>query len=421
MFRRARFVAAGAVAAAVVMATSELTAAIPPLRLIPYAQGFVTPVAFIQDPADRQVQFVVEQIGRIRTLVSGDLQPAPFLDIRDKVNASGERGMLGLAFPPDAATSHRFYVYYSNLQGNSVVSRFTRASNPRIANASSEVPMTWSTGLKYIDQQPYSNHKGGCLAFGSDGYLYIGLGDGGSGNDPENRAQNPAELLGKMLRIDVSGNNANGFVVPPSNPFVGDARFRPEIWAIGLRNPWRFSFDLVGAGATGAMIIADVGQSRWEEVNYEPAGRGGRNYGWVTYEGTHPTINVDPNTPTAGIARTDPVYEYDHSVGRSITGGYIYRGTEMPGIRGRYFFADYVTSRIWSAAVTVNGTTREATFSDVIDHTNTLESNIGSGNVSALGIDTDGELFVIDYARGAVLRLTQARKPVIPTGLRIIR
>ena len=302
--------AASAAVGALLLFASTARAATLPIGLIPYASGFAAPVALVQDPTDAQVQFVVEQSGRILTIASGVVQPAPFLDIRDIVGAGGERGLLGLAFPPDAATSRRFYVYYTNLNGDSVVARFTRSGDPRIADRSTHFPLLWSTGERVI-HQPYANHNGGCLGFGADGFLYVGLGDGGSGNDPDNNAQNPASLLGKMLRIDVSvsDTNAAGFVVPAGNPFVASSGYRPEIWDIGLRNPWRFSFDSVGTGATGALVIGDVGQGRWEEVDYEPAGSGGRNYGWVIREGANATVGVSGIAP-AFLPLVDPVYQY---------------------------------------------------------------------------------------------------------------
>ena len=413
--RLARFAAA---AASFVIAVPAFSA-IPQLRLIPYATGFATPLAFVQDPADPTVQFVVEQTGRIQTVVSGVRQTTPFLDISDIVLSGGERGLLGLAFPSDAATSKRFYVNYTNLNGDTVVARYLRTSNPRIADHSSGFPMQWSTGLRYI-AQPYANHNGGNLAFGPDGDLYIGMGDGGSGDDPENRAQNPAELLGKMLRIDVSvaDSDPNGFRVPADNPFVSSTLpgVRPEIWDFGVRNPWRWSFDSVTLGGTGALIIGDVGQGLREEIDYEPRGRGGRNYGWRYREGSLDHIT---SAPPAFLPLTNPNYEYDHTVGASITGGYIYRGTAMPELAGRYFFGDFVFGRLWSAAVAVDPLTHEATFSGVIDHTAALQADGGPGNISSFGIDSKGELYIVDYTRGVVNRLTN--QPVPPTNLRIIR
>jgi glucose/arabinose dehydrogenase len=387
------------------------------LRLVPYASGFASPVAFVQDPADPGTQFVVEQAGRIRTLVSGALQPTDFLDLRGRIAAGGERGLLGLAFPADTAETGRFYVNFTDPGGNTVVARFRRSADPRVADPDSRFDLRWSTGLRVI-QQPYANHNGGCLQFGSDGYLFIGMGDGGSGNDPEHRAQNPASLLGKMLRIDVGvpDDNVDGFRIPPDNPFVGSplAGVRPEIWAFGLRNPWRFSFDDVAHGGTGALIIEDVGQVSWAEIDYEPRGAGGRNYGWRNREGANANVT---SLPPAFVPLTEPVHQYSHAVGHSITGGYVYRGRNVLGISGRYFFGDYVNARVWSAAVAVDPVTGEASMSDVIDHTDTLQSNVGTGNISAFGVDSNGELFVVDYTRGAVLRLTQ--QPSVPSNVRI--
>ena len=404
---------------AVLLLSSGAASAPPTLGFEPYASGFTNPVAIVQDPTDAAVQFVVEQRGRIRTVASGVVQPTDFLDLRGSVTSSGERGLLGLAFPPDAAATGRFFVNYTDLNGHTVVARYTRSANPRVANAASRLPLTWSTGLPYI-AQPFANHNGGWLAFGPDGYLYVGMGDGGSGNDPLNNGQNVSTLLGKMLRIDVAGNAPGGFTVPSDNPFLHDAAYRPEIWAIGLRNPWRYSFDDPARGGTGALVIGDVGQGRWEEINYEPAGAGGRNYGWVLREGLEPTPGAPAFHPSF-LPFTDPVHQYDHSLGSSVTGGYVYRGSRM-NMRGRYFFADFVTGRVWSAQVTVHPTSREGTFSDITDHTDALRATAPLANVSSFGVDAAGELFVVDYGRGAVLRIVQlGARPATPANLRIVK
>src|SRR5262249_19892892 len=254
------------------------------------ASGFTTPLAFVQDPTDRATQFVVQQDGHIRVLRGASVQPEDFLDVSATIVSSGEQGLLGLAFPPDAATSRRFFVNFTNTAGDTVVARFHRPDNPTIASPASRFDLRWGspTGLPVIPQ-PFANHNGGNLVFGPDGYLYIGLGDGGSGGDPAHRAQDPAELLGKMLRIDVSVADSNpmGYQIPPDNPFLRGVpvQARPEIWAFGLRNPWRYSFDDPARGGTGALVIGDVGQDRYEEVDYEPRNRGGRNYGWRLREG----------------------------------------------------------------------------------------------------------------------------------------
>jgi glucose/arabinose dehydrogenase len=246
------------------------------------------------------------------------------------------------------------------------------------------------------------------MAFGPDGYLYIGVGDGGSGNDPPNNAQNMNVLLGKMLRIDVSvpDGHAAGLSIPPDNPFP--AGQRPEIWDIGVRNPWKWSFDDPAHGGTGALVIGDVGQGAWEEVDYEAPGRGGNNYGWRNREGAHDNVT---SVPPAFQPLVDPIFEYSHAVGASITGGYVYRGTALGSpMRGRYFFADFITHRIWSIALTVNPSTGLATASDLREHT----SELSPGGVSTFGTDAAGELYFSDYSAGTITRIA----PTAPRALR---
>jgi len=408
----------GAVLAATVVAGPQLEAQ-SGLQARVYVTGLSSPVAFVQDPTNPAIQFVVEQGGRIRVVQSGTLQPSDFLDLRGSISSGGERGLLGMAMSPDYATSGRFFVDFTNPSGDTVVARFVRASTTA-ANPASRFDLRWPSGLRYI-AQPYSNHNAGNLAFGPDGYLYIGLGDGGSANDPENRAQNPTQLLGKMLRIDVSVPDAdpNGYTVPPSNPFVsgGPAGVLREIWSFGLRNPWRYSFDPPSLGGTGALVIGDVGQGAWEEVDYEPAGRSGRNYGWRYREGAHDNVT---SIPPAYGPLVDPIHEYSHSVGQSITGGFVYRGSALPSMRGRYFFADYVQGRVWSIGLTINPSTGEATASARTDHTAELGGAPVLGNVSSFGVDSRGELYVVNHTGGTVVQITGGR-PAAPTNLRIIR
>jgi glucose/arabinose dehydrogenase len=384
------------------------------LRATVFATGFNDPVAFVQDPSDVTTQFVVEQGGLIRVIRSGVVQATPFLDLRNVVLAGGERGLLGLAFPPDHATSGRFYVNFTRSpDGHTVIARFRRSGNPSIADASSRFDLRWSTGLALIPQ-PFSNHNGGCLVFGPDGFLYIGMGDGGSGSDPENFAQRIDQLLGKILRIDVNvpDSHPQGFTVP-----AGNAGFpRPEIWSLGWRNPWKFSFDDPARGGTGAMVVGDVGQGAWEEIDYEPAGRSGRNYGWRLREGAHDHVTSVP--PTI-VPLVEPIFEYSHAVGQSISGGFVYRGTAMPSDRGRYFFADFITRRVWSLALTVVPGTGEATASNLVEHTQELGGSGVLGNVSGFGVDAAGELYIINYSAGSILRLS--RGPATPANLRIIR
>jgi glucose/arabinose dehydrogenase len=375
------------------------------LRPVTYVTGLSLPIAFVQDPGDPAVQYVVQQGGLIRTIVNGALRSTPFLDLRSATVGGGEQGLLGMALPPDYASSGRVFVDFTDLHGDTVVARFTRSpGNPLVADASSRVDLRWSTGERVI-RQPFPNHNGGTLQFGPDGYLYVGMGDGGSGNDPNHNAQNMASLLGKMLRLDVSVPDSDpaGFRVPPDNPFVG--RGAPEIWDIGLRNPWKYSFDDPALGGTGALVIGDVGQNVWEEVDYEPPARGGNNYGWRNREGGHDNVT---SLPPAFTPLVDPILEYPHPTGNCVTGGYVYRGSALGGaFRGRYFFADFVAAKIWSVALTVDPDTGRATASDLREHT----AELTPGNVSAFGVDAAGELYFLDYSNGAVVRIAAASPP----------
>jgi glucose/arabinose dehydrogenase len=396
--------------AAVVCVTGFLygSSAFAQLRPIPYVSGLSSPVAFVQDPADPTIQYVVQQGGRIRLIRNGALQATPFLDLASVISTGGERGLLGMALPADHTTTGRFYVNFTNPAGHTVVARFKRSTtNPLVADATSRFDLLWSTGERFI-VQPFANHNGGTIVFGPDGYLYIGMGDGGSGNDPDNNAQNPASLLGKMLRIDVSvpdGDTA-GFAIPADNPFRASSR--PEIWSFGLRNPWKFSFDNPARGGTGALVIADVGQGAWEEIDYEPAGRGGLNYGWRNREGAHDNITM---LPPAFTPLVDPIFEYNHQVGASITGGHVYRGAALGAtFRGRYFFGDFVTGRIWSVALAVNPSTGTAAALDLREHT----SELSSSAVSSFGVDAAGELYFVNLTAGTIVRIGAAPSAVAP-------
>ena len=403
------------------MMTAEAAAQI---RARVHASGFSSPVAVVQDPADRTLQYVVEQGGRIRIVRSGTVLASDFLNLTSFVRAGGEQGLLGLAFAPDFATSGRLYVNFTNTSGDTVVSRFRRASDGLVADPSTRFDLRWAgIGAPAVIAQPFANHNGGHLAFGPDGYLYIGLGDGGSADDPQHRAQNPAELLGKMLRIDVNVplTHAIGYTVPSNNPFIGrgPAGTRPEIWSFGLRNPWRYNFDDPARGGTGALIIGDVGQDGWEEIEYEPRGSGGRNYGWRNREGAHNHI-TSPGPAFQPL--TDPIYEYNHSTGQSISGGFVYRGSALPAaFRGRYFFADYVAARVWSIALTVDAR-GEAQASDLRAHTAELTLGGALGNISAFGVDSDGELYLVSHSRGVIHKIVPATAaPPAPSNLRIVR
>jgi glucose/arabinose dehydrogenase len=380
------------------------------LRGSDYVTGLTNPVAFVQDPSAPERQFVVEQAGRIRVVRNGALEAPDFLDIRPVVLSGGERGLLGLAFPPDYGATGRFYVNFTNLSGHTVVARFLRSTDdPLRADPASRFDLRWSTGLRIVEQ-PFSNHNGGNLVFGPDGYLYIGMGDGGSGNDPHHLAQDPSSLLGKMLRIDVSvpDDDEAGFRVPPDNPFLAEPGTRPEIWAFGYRNPWRFSFDDPALGGTGAMIVGDVGQSAFEEIDHEPAGRGGRNYGWRLREGAHDNVT---SLPPAFLPLTDPIFEYGRASGQSVTGGFVYRGAALgASMRGRYFFADFVAGRVWSIALTLDGA-GEATASDLREHTAELGGGGTLGLISAFGVDLQGELYVASWSRGVIVRILSQQPP----------
>jgi glucose/arabinose dehydrogenase len=397
---RFRNIVAAAVCFTVLLPASSVFAQ---LRAAPYVSGLTLPVAFVQDPADSTIQYVVQQGGRIRIIRNGVLLTAPFLDVASSITSGGERGLLGMALPADYATSERFFVYFNDPNGDIVVARFKRStSNPLLADTTTRVDMLWSTGERVIRHPNFANHNGGTIVFGPDGYLYVGTGDGGSGNDPNNNAQNLASLLGKMLRIDVSvpDSNTAGFAVPADNPFRTGSR--PEIWSIGLRNPWKFSFDTPALGGTGALVIADVGQGAWEEIDYEPAGRGGQNYGWRNREGAHNNVT---SLPPAFLPLVDPIYEYAHPTGFSITGGYVYRGTALAATYGgRYFFGDYVAGRVWSLALTINPSTGVAAASDLRDHT----AELSPSSIATFGVDAGGELYVVNYAAGTIARIAPA-------------
>ena len=374
------------------------------LRARQHASGFSSPVAFVQDPTDRTLRFVVEQTGRIRAVRDGAILSPDFLNLSTAISCCGERGLLGLAFAPDYATSGRFFVDFTNPAGDTVVARFRRSSNPVVADATSRFDLRFGgADAPAVIVQPFSNHNGGNLVFGPDGFLYIGLGDGGSANDSGHRAQTPSELLGKMLRIDVNVSDADpiGYQVPPDNPFLsaGPPNTRPEIWSFGLRNPWRYSFDDPARGGTGALIIGDVGQGQWEEIDYEPAHRGGRNYGWRNREGAHANVT---SLPPAFLPLVDPVHEYSHPTGFAVTGGFVYRGRLLgPLYKGRYFFADYAVGRVWSLGFSFDGA-GEAHASGLVDHT----AELGSlGTISSFGLDSDGELYIVGYSAGQVWKV----------------
>jgi glucose/arabinose dehydrogenase len=355
-----------------------LSQAQPNIVLEPAITGTVRPVS-IAHAGDHRL-FVVQQGGRIVVWDGTRLLPDPFLDITSRVLSGGERGLLGIAFHPRYAQNGFFYVNYTDLQGHTVIARYRVSNDPNRADAASAKTIL-------TVQQPFSNHNGGQLQFGPDGYLYIGLGDGGSAADPGNRAQDLAQMLGKMLRIDV--DSADPYGIPSSNPYVGKSGIRPEIWSSGLRNPWRYSFDRM----TGDLWIADVGQGDWEEINMQPRPSiGGENYGWRRMEGTH-CFNPQNNCNDGTLVL--PVLEYDHSFGAcSVTGGYVYRGTRNVRLYGAYIYADFCNGII--KAATPGGPGGVLTSRTLID---------ASFFVSTFGEDVNGEVYVADYNGGTIYRI----------------
>ena len=332
-------------------------------------------VTGLQRPVDLQPDgsgrlFVVEKAGRIRIIQDGQLLSQPFLYISDRVGSDGnEQGLLGLAFHPQYSQNGRFFVNYTNKNGDTVIARYQVSGDPNVADPNSEVELIG------VDQ-PYANHNGGVLAFGPDGYLYAGLGDGGDQGDPHGNGQRTDTLLGKILRIDV--DSSVKYAIPPDNPFGN------EVWAYGLRNPWRLSFDK----ATGDLYIGDVGQDQWEEIDYLPAGSpGGTNFGWNLREGAHDYAgSASPNL-------TEPVAEYSHQEGGcSVTGGYVYRGS-MPEWNGIYLYGDYCTGLIWGLIHSGNSWQKQQLFKV-------------NGNITSFGQDPSGEIYLVSDS-GDIYRLAK--------------
>lgn len=372
--------------------TSAVCAGVPTvsgtaLASVRVASGLTRPVHVTAPPLDPHRLFIVEQNGLVKILKRGTLLPTPFLDIRSRVSCCGERGLLSLAFHPDYESNGYFFVNYTNTAGDTEVRRFAVSADPDRADPASST-------LVIAIAQDFGNHNGGQIAFGPDGYLYIGLGDGGSGGDPLERAQDPMQLLGKMLRLDV---NVPPYAVPPSNPFVGNPAARDEIWALGLRNPWRFAFDR----GTGDLYIADVGQNAWEEVHVQPAASGGgENYGWDVFEGNACYEPTPPATscPSPPVGFTFPVLVYDHSVGCSITGGHVYRGCRMPDLRGTYFYSDFCTPFVKTFRGVSGGVAQNPgdVTADIAPG-----GGLSIGGLSSFGEDARGELYLVDYGGGA--------------------
>jgi hypothetical protein len=350
-----------------------------PVALQLVASGLVFPLHLTAPDGDTRL-FIVEKGGTIRIVKDGSLLPSPFLDISGQVSTGREQGLLGLAFHPQYATNGRFIVHYTDLAGDTRVSGFRASPDPDAADAASEVSIL-------AEDQPFSNHNGGQVLFGPDGYLYIMLGDGGSADDPGGRGQSLADLLGSILRVEPL--EGGGYAVPPDNPFASTAGARPEIWSYGLRNPWRVAFD----PATGDLYIADVGQTRWEEVDVSPSADGagrGLNFGWSVMEG--PECFRDSSCDQDAFEL--PVLSYDHDDGCSITGGFVYRGAAIPALQGHYFYSDYC--RGWVRSFRFEDGSAADQFQ--------WPALAPGGGVPSFGLDATGELYVMS-TDGAVFKI----------------
>jgi glucose/arabinose dehydrogenase len=350
------------------------------IRLQRVVEGLQSPVHLAAPAGDPRL-FIVEQPGRIRIVENGGLLPTPFLDIRAKVGSGGERGLLSVAFHPQYAQNRTFFVNYTDLQGHTRVERYRASADRNVADPA-------SAELVIAIEQPFANHNGGQVAFGPDGRLYIGMGDGGGAGDPRETGQDPMQLLGKLLRLDVDA--ARPYAIPAGNPYAGRTDGRPEIWALGLRNPWRFSFDHTAS----LLYLADVGQNRLEEVNVVPSGQAGVNYGWDVMEATD---CFEPSSGCNPSGLTQPVATYTHSEGCSVTGGFVYRGQDIASLRGHYFYADYCNGWIRSFRY-ASGQVADAREWEV--------ENVG--NISSFGEDGRGELYVIAHD-GGVYKIVPAQ------------
>ena len=367
-----------AVAALVIVISRAASA--QSIVLQPVASG-VANVVTIADAGDGSGRlFLVQQSGQIRVYNGASVLPTPFLDISSRVLCCGERGLLGLAFHPLYENNGAFYVFYTNPSGDLVIARYLVSADPNRADAATEAL------ILTVPHPTFGNHNGGQLQFGPDGHLYIATGDGGGGGDPDDNAQDLGSLLGKILRVEVGGGT--GYTIPADNPFIGTAGARAEIWAYGLRNPWRFSFDRL----TGDLLIADVGQSAREEIDFEAStSSGGTNYGWPCMEGTAP---FRPPEDCGGASLTPPILEYTHAFGCSVTGGYRYRGAGYPSLYGLYFYSDFCSGRIWAASPDGSG---NWTTSELVDT---------PLSVASFGQDQAGELYLADYSGGVLYRIT---------------
>lgn len=373
----------GTAAIVLTVSTSSVSGA-GAVVLTPVVSGLSNPVLVTHAGDGSRRLFIVEQTGKIRVVKNGALLPTPFIDFTGEFAQGGEQGLLGLAFHPRYETNGKFYINASLPDGDTIINEYrVSPTNPDVATR------VGARRILRIDQ-PFENHNGGHIAFGPDGYLYIGMGDGGSGGDPGNRAQNLNSLLGKMLRININGTSpGHAYRIPASNPYVGRAG-RDEIWSRGLRNPWRWSFDR----RLGDLWIGDVGQGNYEEIDRSvargTAARGrGANYGWRVLEGRH---CFRPPSGCNRSGKVAPMVEYSHSQGCSVTGGYVYRGRAVPYLVNRYVFGDYCSGTIWA----IPRAARAPAAKTLVIQT--------SYNISSFGEDESGELYVVDHAGGAVYR-----------------
>jgi len=354
------------------------------VTLTPVVSGFSSPVDLQSTDDGTGRLFVVEQAGTIRILQSGAVLPTPFLDIRTRVTFSGEMGLLGVAFHPGFAQSGHLYVnYVRTVMVGALAQRQTVIAEYQVSAADANQADATKERILLVIDQPYDNHKGGQLAFGPDKFLYIGLGDGGNGGDPLGNGQSLQTLLGKMLRLDVDHTTgALPYAIPADNPFVAGGGL-PEIWAYGLRNPFRFSFDSM----TGKLFVGDVGQSAYEEVDILQKGG---DYGWNVMEGLH---CYQPATGCNTTGLMSPIAEYSHSEGIAVIGGYVYHGAEIPALAGSYIFGDFGAGKIWRLTMDNSGTWQRVLLLS------------GGPNMSSLGRDAAGELYLVDYSGGAILKV----------------
>lgn len=351
------------------------------------ADGFDSPIGLVSANDGTGRVFIWEQSGKIWSIKDGEVNLDPFLDIGELIppdvlkGGYTEQGLLGVAFHPQYKENGLFFIHYTDVKGNTTIARYKVSADPEKAD-----PTSAFTVLTV--NQPFPDHNGGQIAFGPDGYLYIGLGDGGNPDDPLRNGQNKDTLLAKILRIDVNGTP---YAVPSDNPFVGQADAKPETWAYGLRNPFRFSFDQ----KTGDLYIGDVGQWDYDEIDFQPAGQGGQNYGWSAYQGMHPYITQTKPVDVSSL--TMPIFEYTHAEGCAVIGGYVYRGTALPSLDGVYLYGDYCTGHVWVGVRDTNGIWQK-----------TLWMQTGR-IISSFGQDEAGEVYLVDY-KGSIYKLAAVKR-----------